>query len=96
MAFTDKLTPLNNSFGASSLFSSYSTKETEAWLDKLNREFDVKKRSQLARELIQNMHDEAGGVFLVFANEPYGASKKVGHWPTIRFRANNFDMITHR
>jgi peptide/nickel transport system substrate-binding protein len=96
MAFTDKLTPLNNSFGASSLFSSYSTKETEAWLEKVNREFDAKKRSQLARELIQDMHDEASGVFLVFANEPYGASKKVGHWPTIRFRANNFDMITHR
>ena len=95
-AFNDRLTLLNTSFGSSSLFAYYATKETEAWLDKINREFDAKKRSQLTREFIRDMYDEAAGVSLVYANEPYGASKKVGHWPTIRYGAQNFDMITHR
>jgi ABC-type transport system substrate-binding protein len=64
-------------------------------VDKISREFDGKKRSQLVREFGQYLRDEAVAVFLVNANEPYGASKKVGRWPTLRLRPQNIDLITH-
>jgi peptide/nickel transport system substrate-binding protein len=93
-AFTDLLTPLNQ-YTTAQVFSTYVTKEIEAWVDKISREFDDKKRSQLVREFGRYLRDEAVTVFLVNANEPYGASKKVGRWPTLRLRPQNIDLITH-
>ena len=62
---------------------------------KVKTELDIKKRDQLVKEFGLFVREEAAVVFLVFANEPYGASKKVGNWPTIRIRPPNIDMITH-
>jgi peptide/nickel transport system substrate-binding protein len=94
LAFTDPLTALNTDFGAGQAFVSYSTKETVDRLTALGKEFDAKKREQLARDMGQLVRDEAAGIYLVFANDPYGASKKVGQWPTIRVRPQNIDLIT--
>jgi peptide/nickel transport system substrate-binding protein len=93
LAFTDPLTALNTDFGAGQAFVSYSTKDTVDRLTNLGKEFDAKKRGQLAQEMGQLVRDEASGIFLVYANEPYGASKKVGQWSTIRVRPQNIDMI---
>ena len=93
LAFTDPLTALNTDFGAKQAFVSYSTNETVDRLTNLGKEFDVQKRGQLAQEMGQLVRDEASGIFLVYANEPYGASKKVGQWSTIRVRPQNIDMI---
>jgi hypothetical protein len=41
------------------------------------------------------LHDDAAGVFLLNANEPWGASEQVGTWPTIRMRPFNIEFI-HR
>ncbi len=94
LAFTDPLTALNTDFGANQAFVSYSTNETQARLDALGKEFDPKKREQMAMDMANLMRDEAAGIYLVFANDPYGASKKVGNWPTIRVRPQNIEYIT--
>ena len=93
LAFSDPLTAVNTDFGINP-FSTYATKETQDMLAALGKEFDLKKRDQLAWDMAQLVRDEAAGVYLVFANEPYGASKKVGYWPTIRTRPQNIDQIT--
>lgn len=96
MAFGEPLSALDAEYKPDQAFASYVTKESAEMLAKTASELDAKKREQLAREFGKQMRDEAAGVFLVYANEPYGASKKVGQWPTIRLRPLNIDMITHQ
>lgn len=93
-AYADSATALTQDFGPG-VFLAYATQQTLDLLTKLGNELDAKKREQIAMEFGQLVHDDASGVFLVFANEPYGASKKVGNWPTLRVRPDNFDLITH-
>jgi peptide/nickel transport system substrate-binding protein len=95
-AFSGALEPITVDNTSASLYASYVTKDIEAWVDKIAHEFDENKRNQLLIEYGQYLHDEACNVFLVQANEPYGVSKKVGRWPTIRNRPSNFDLITHQ
>jgi peptide/nickel transport system substrate-binding protein len=95
LAFTDPLTALNTDF-AISPFCAYTTQELIDMLTKMGTEFDAKKRAQLALEMGQKACDDASAVFLVYANDPYGASAKVGTWPTIRVRPQNIDLITHK
>jgi ABC-type transport system substrate-binding protein len=78
------------------LFATYATKETDAWLDRISKEFDAKKRNQLLKEFGLQMREEASAIFLVYANEPYGASKKVGRWPVAGTRPQNIELITHK
>ncbi len=96
LAFTDPLTALYTDFGTNQAFASYSSKETVDGLAKLMNELDPKKRDQIALELGQTVRDDASAIFLVFANEPYGASKKVGTWNSMRMRPQNIDTITHQ
>jgi peptide/nickel transport system substrate-binding protein len=93
LAFGDPLTALNTDFGLNP-FTTYYTPETDAMLVELGQEFDVEAREELAWEMGNYVRDQATGVFLVFANEPYGASEQVGNWPTIRTRPQNIDLIT--
>ena len=95
-AFAGAVEALNTEYVTPILFASYVTKETEDWVNKISREFDPKKKSQLLKEFGEHLRDEASGVFLVYANEPYGASKKVGRWPVAGVRPQNIDLITHR
>jgi peptide/nickel transport system substrate-binding protein len=93
LAFGDPLTALNTDFGLNP-FTTYYTEETKAMLAELGQEFDAEAREQLAMDMAEYCRDNATGVFLVFANEPYGASEQVGNWPTIRTRPQNIDLIT--
>jgi len=93
LAFGDPLTALNTDFGLNP-FTTYFTPETRDMLAELGQEFDVEAREQLAWDMGTYVRDNATGVFLVFANEPYGASEQVGNWPTIRTRPQNIDLIT--
>jgi peptide/nickel transport system substrate-binding protein len=93
LAFGDPLTALNTDFGLNP-FTTYATPETLGMLETLGAEFDADAREQLAMDMAQYVRDQATGVFLVFANEPYGASEQVGNWPTIRTRPQNIDLIT--
>jgi peptide/nickel transport system substrate-binding protein len=93
LAFGDPLTALNTDFGLNP-FTTYATADTMAMLAELGEEFDVEAREQLASDMATYVRDNATGVFLVFANEPYGASEQVGEWPTIRTRPQNIDLIT--
>ena len=93
LAFGDPLTALNTDFGINP-FTTYATEETQDMLAQLGAEFDAEKREQLALDMARSVRDQASGIFLVFANEPYGASEKVGYWPTIRTRPQNIDQIT--
>jgi ABC-type transport system substrate-binding protein len=93
LAFGDPLTALNTDFGINP-FTTYATQETLDMLADLGSEFDAQKREQLALDMAESVRDQASGIFLVFANEPYGASEKVGYWPTIRTRPQNIDQIS--
>jgi peptide/nickel transport system substrate-binding protein len=93
LAFGDPLTALNTDFGVNP-FTTYATPETLQMLAELGQEFDADAREQLAMDMAEYVRDQATGVFLVFANEPYGASEQVGNWPTIRTRPQNIDLIT--
>jgi hypothetical protein len=48
-------------------------------MTKAGAELDIKKKDQLVKEFGLWVREEACCVFLVIANEPYGASKKVGN-----------------
>jgi len=92
--FAEPLTPASIFFAPKGPFTSYATEESAALLDQMMSELDAGKREQLAREFGQLLHDDVAGIFIVYANEPYGASDQVGEWPTIRMRPFNIELIT--
>ncbi len=92
--FAEPLTPATIFFAPQGRFTSYATEESAALMEEMLTELDADKREQLAREFGQLLHDDAAGVFILYANEPYGASDQVGNWPTIRMRPFNIELIT--
>ena len=94
--FIDPLAGLDLEYDDKNNFCIYATQEVVDKYTNLKKELDSKKRDQLSKDLGLFVKDECTNIFLVFANEPYGASKKVGQWPTIRMRPSNIDLITHR
>jgi peptide/nickel transport system substrate-binding protein len=66
-------------------FASFVTPKTEEMVSAISSELNLKKRSALVREMGEYLRDEASAVFLAFADEPYGASRKVGKWQTAGF-----------
>ncbi len=92
--FVDPQAGLDLEYDAAAAFAIYSTPDVIAKYTQIKGELDPKKRDQLAKDFGSFVKDEATNVFLVFANEPYGASNKVGNWPTIRMRAQSIEMIT--
>ncbi|MBI5031592.1 MAG: ABC transporter substrate-binding protein [Chloroflexi bacterium] len=93
LAFADPFTAAATEY-KDNPFAVFVTPEYSDLFIKSSAEIDPKKRQQLALEYGKLMRDQAANIFLVFANEPYGASKKVGQWPTIRVRPQNIDLIT--
>ena len=81
---------------SASVFSSFANAETDAWVQRIGDEIDAKKRAQLMYELGEYLHDEAGAVFIGFANEPYGMSNKIESWPALSQQGTNIDLITRR
>ena len=94
LAFTNTASGLQTVIISKSLFATYVTEETEAKMLEIDNELDVKKRSALIKKIGEFLLDEGANVFLVFANEPYGASKKLAKWPTLSEYATNIDLIT--
>lgn len=92
--FADPQAGLDLEYDDTSGFAIYSTPELVAKYKAIKSELDIKKRDQLAKDFGLYVKDEATNVFLVSANEAYGASKKVGSWPTISMRAQSIEMIT--
>jgi ABC-type transport system substrate-binding protein len=80
-------------FTDKSPFSSFVTPETIAMFDKIQSKLDIDKRSKLIAGLGDYVREEAPYLFVVYTNEPYGASKKIGTWPTPRIRPQNFELI---
>ena len=94
LAFTNTASGLQTVVVAKSLFATYVTEETEAKMLEIDKELDVKKRSVFIKKFGEFLRDEGAHAFLVFANEPYGASKKLAKWPTLSEYATNIDLIT--
>jgi peptide/nickel transport system substrate-binding protein len=92
--FAEALTPATIFFAPTGRFTSYATEESAALLSEMMAELDAGKREQLAQEFGQLLRDDVAGLFIVYANEPYGASNQVGQWPTIRMRPFNIELIT--
>ncbi len=92
--FVDPQVGLDLEYDQQNGFCIYSTPEVVAKYNAIRSELDPVKRDQLAKDFGNYVKDEATNVFLVFANEAYGASKKVGNWPTISMRAQSIEYIT--
>jgi peptide/nickel transport system substrate-binding protein len=93
MAFAGIVGGLQVAYSAKNQFACYVTKETEARITQIENEFDLKKKSVLLRQFGEYLREEAPFVFVASVSEPYGASKKVGQWPTPRIRPQNFEWI---
>lgn len=91
--FAEPLTPSTIFFAPKGPFTSYATQESADLLGQMTQELDPTRRGELAKQFGQLLHDDAAGIFIVYANEPYGASDKVGVWPTIRMRPQNIEYI---
>ena len=93
-AFPTSLVAINASYLSNSAFCVYATKQTDSMIKGISEELNPKKRETLIREIGELLRDDAANVFLAFANEPWGASKKVGKWPTLSVAPVNVDLIT--
>jgi len=91
--FAEPLAPATIFFPPDGAFTSYATEESSVLLNAMMTELDADKREDLAHQFGQLLHDDAAGVFLLNANEPYGASDQIGTWPTIRMRPFNIELI---
>lgn len=92
--FVDPQVGLDLEYDQQNGFAIYSTADVVAKYNAIRSELDPAKRDQMAKDFGNFVKDEATNVFLVFANEAYGASKKVGNWPTISMRAQSIEYIT--
>ena len=98
-AFTHRGFPFANpengveaGFSNRSLFASFTSDDLEAMLAALASETDPAVRTQKLTEIGQYIRDEAGAVFMVLANEPYGVGKNVGEWGITTSYVYNFDQ----
>lgn len=91
--FTTPLAGLQTSNYSDSLFSTFADNTTDDYLDRIGEELDTDQRQELVMELANYLRDIGSIVFIGHIDEPYGASKKVGHWPTINEQTTNLDMI---
>ncbi|GAB1261326.1 ABC transporter substrate-binding protein [Aurantivibrio plasticivorans] len=94
IAFPNPLVGLQASYTSESVFSTFSNDNVEEMLSGISNALDPEVRSQRIREFGEMIHDEATGVFLIFSNEPYGATQKIGRWPSLSQHVTNMDLIT--
>jgi peptide/nickel transport system substrate-binding protein len=96
LAFSGTLPGLQASVMSASVFSSFANAETDAQVQAISDEINPLRRAQLTTKLGMYLRDEAGAVFIGFANEPYAMSDKVGHWPALSQQGTNIDLVTRR
>lgn len=80
-------------FSNRSLFASFTSDELEEKLASLSAETDPAMRTEKLTDIGQYIRDEAGAVFMVLANEPYGVGPKVGDWGITTAYVYNFDQV---
>jgi peptide/nickel transport system substrate-binding protein len=94
LAFAGVVQGLIASVQSSNLFATYANDRTDAAVAAIGRETDPARRAALIRDLGQYLRDEAASVFIGFANEPYGISERVAHWPALSQQGTNIDLVT--
>jgi peptide/nickel transport system substrate-binding protein len=96
LAFSGTLPGLHASVMSESVFASYANAETDARVQRISDELDPTERARLTTELGEYLHEEAGAVFIGFANEPYAMSRKIESWPALSQQGTNIDLVTRR
>jgi len=96
LAFSGTLAGLQASIMSASVFSTFATDETDARVEAIGAALDPQQRAALITSLGHYLRDEAASVFIGFADEPYGASAKIGKWPALNSQGTNVDLITRR
>jgi peptide/nickel transport system substrate-binding protein len=94
LAFSGTLAGLQASVMSSSLFASYSNETTDRLVLGIGSALVPSERAERIRETGQYLRDEAAAVYIAFANEPYGASQRIGFWPALSQQGTNIDLIT--
>ncbi|PJE26367.1 peptide/nickel transport system substrate-binding protein [Pseudooceanicola antarcticus] len=79
-------------FSTKSLFASFTSDELETKLAELGAETDPAKRTERLTDIGHYIRDQAGAVFMVLANEPYGVGSRVGDWGIDTSYVYNFDQ----
>ena len=80
-------------FSDRSLFAGFTSDELEGMLSDLAAETDPDARTEKLTAIGQYIRDEAGAVFMVLANEPYGVGSDVGDWGITTAYVYNFDQV---
>ena len=78
-------------FSDRSIFASFTSDELEEKLAGLAAETDRAARREKLVDIGQYIRDEAGAVFMVLANEPYGVGPDVADWAIDTSYVYNFD-----
>jgi peptide/nickel transport system substrate-binding protein len=94
IAFAGTVQGLIASVQSSNLFATFANDYTDSEVAAIGRETDPGRRSRRIRALGQYLREEAASVFIGFANEPYGISARVGHWPALSQQGTNIDLVT--
>jgi hypothetical protein len=79
---------------SSSLFATYSNEVTDKLVLDVGAALAPTDRAARIRETGDYLREQAAAVYIGFANEPYGASRKIGHWPALNQQGTNIDLIT--
>lgn len=80
-------------FSDASIFASFTSDELQAMLGALAEETNPATRTAKLTEIGHYIRDQAGAVFMVLANEPYGVGPKVGDWGIDTSYVYNFDRV---
>ncbi len=91
--FTTPLAGLQTSNYSDSLFATFADNNTDDYLDRIGEALEPDRRQELVMELAYYLRDIASTIYIGHIDEPYGASSKVGHWPTINEQTTNLDLI---
>ncbi|MBL4827117.1 MAG: ABC transporter substrate-binding protein [Spongiibacteraceae bacterium] len=96
IAFPNPLVGLQASYSPDSLFATYATEEITQRLSEIENSLQPEERNQRMKALGALIREEATGLFLLFSNEPYGRSSRVGYWPALSQHVTNIDLIQRR
>ena len=92
--FASALAGLDASSSSASLFASYSSPDVDTQIQAIRATLDPAARAQTTTALGQWLRDRASNIFIAHVNEPYGASRKIKHWPCLTEQVTNMDLIT--
>ena len=92
--FAAALTGLDAGSSSASVFASYSSEDVDTRIAAIRAALDPAKRAEATTALGQWLKERASNIFIAHVNEPYGASRKIKHWPCLSEQVTNIDLIT--